>query len=133
MALLLVSHDLALIGEFCQRVIVVYAGQVVEEGPAREVLRSPRHPYTRALLSARPDARRGTPASPIPGRVPSPSKTPAACLFADRCSDARDRCREEMPELRSHADDVRREGAHGGSRVRCWYPLVRDDGEGTDD
>ncbi len=128
MALLLISHDLALVGEFCQRVMVVYAGQMVEEGPAAEVLRSPRHPYTRALLSARPDPRRGVPASPIPGRVPGPSDTPEACLFADRCPAVRDRCREQMPELRSHPGDGGPGGTHGASRVRCWYPL---DGNGT--
>jgi dipeptide transport system ATP-binding protein len=132
MALLLVSHDLALVGEFCQRVIVVYAGQAVEEGPAGEVLRSPRHPYTRALLAARPDPRRGTRGSPIPGRVPGPSHTPDACLFADRCSYARDRCREEMPELRSHTGDTKPSGPHGASRIRCWYPLDAKDTEQAD-
>jgi oligopeptide/dipeptide ABC transporter ATP-binding protein len=117
MALLLISHDLGMVGEFCQRVLVAYGGQIVEEGPVREVLRSPRHPYTRALLLARPDPDRPAAPRPIPGRPPKPSGTPDACLFADRCALATDRCGESLPELRSLAE------AASGHRVRCWFPL----------
>ena len=89
----------------------------VEEGPVREVLRSPRHPYTRALLLARPDPGRPAAPRPIPGRPPKPSGTPDACLFRDRCALAMDRCGESLPELRSLDE------AASGHRVRCWFPL----------
>jgi oligopeptide/dipeptide ABC transporter ATP-binding protein len=126
MALLLISHDLGMVGEFCQRILVAYAGQLVEEGPTREVLRSPRHPYTRALMSARPGAGTDTAPKPIPGRVPKPSSTPDACLFADRCASAADRCAESLPEMRSLGE------AASGHRVRCWFPLGGNEGDSHD-
>jgi oligopeptide/dipeptide ABC transporter ATP-binding protein len=94
MAMIFVSHDLGLVAGLAQRLSVLYAGEVVEEGPAAEVLSSPCHPYTRALLDCVPDMV-GEPVSPrgIPGRMPSPLAPPPHCRFADRCTLAQARCR----------------------------------------
>ena len=111
LGVLLVSHDLAVVAQTCHRVVVLYAGQVVEAGPVERVLGDPRHPYTRALLDARPTLTgvRATP-SPIPGSVPQPSDWPSGCRFHPRCVRRMDRCGSEAPE--------ERETSVG--RVRCW-------------
>jgi oligopeptide/dipeptide ABC transporter ATP-binding protein len=95
MAMIFVSHDLGLVAGLAHRLCVLYAGQVVEEGPAAEVLASPRHPYTRALLDCVPEIE-GDAVAPqgIPGRMPSPLAPPAHCRFADRCAFAEAACRE---------------------------------------
>jgi oligopeptide/dipeptide ABC transporter ATP-binding protein len=94
MAMIFVSHDLGLVAGLAQRICVMYAGQVVEEGPAADVLATPRHPYTRALLDCVPELE-GDAAPPrgIPGRMPSPGSLPPYCRFADRCALAADACR----------------------------------------
>ena len=111
LGVLLVSHDLAVVAETCDRVVVLYAGQVVEEGPVESVLRHPSHPYTRALLEARPRlfGPRATP-TPIPGTVPQPSDWPTGCRFHPRCANRLERCRAESPLL---------ENTSVGT-VRCW-------------
>ncbi|MFP4624644.1 MAG: ABC transporter ATP-binding protein [Gemmatimonadota bacterium] len=93
MAVLLITHDLGVVAEVCDRVVVMYAGQVVEEGPVTEIFRRPAHPYTQGLLAAvpRPD-RRGGELAVIPGTVPPPTRWPAGCRFRDRCPYAWDRC-----------------------------------------
>lgn len=89
MSLVLITHDLGVVSERADRVVVMYAGQVVEAGPTRDVFTAPQHPYTRALLAARPAlgaASRGAGRlRPIPGMVPSPDAWPSGCRFADRC------------------------------------------------
>jgi peptide/nickel transport system ATP-binding protein len=99
MALLLVSHDLGLMAEAVQRVAVMYAGQVIEHGATSTVLRDPAHPYTRALLAARPrlGLPRGTRLSTIPGRVPPLGAMPAGCAFAPRCGLALPACTRDLP------------------------------------
>jgi peptide/nickel transport system ATP-binding protein len=99
MALLLVSHDLAVMADRVQRLMVMYAGQVVESGPAAAVFQRPAHPYTRGLLAARPrlGLARGTRLATIPGRVPELHEMPAGCAFADRCPLAQDACRAAPP------------------------------------
>jgi oligopeptide/dipeptide ABC transporter ATP-binding protein len=94
MAMIFVSHDLGLVAGLAHRICVLYAGQVVEEGPAAEVLAAPRHPYTRALLDCVPEME-GDAAPPrgIPGRMPSPLDPPPHCRFADRCGLAAAACR----------------------------------------
>ena len=113
LGVLLVSHDLAVVAQTCDRVVVLYAGQVVEEGPVERVLRNPSHPYTRALLEARPrlSGARATPA-PIPGVVPRPSDWPSGCRFHPRCASRLDRCLSEPPPCHVHSEGV----------VRCWLP-----------
>jgi peptide/nickel transport system ATP-binding protein len=94
LALLLVSHDLAVVGEVCDRVVVLYAGQVVESGPTAEVLARPRHPYTRALLSvALPGDGGRRELEVIPGVPPAPGQAGSGCRFAPRCRYALEVCR----------------------------------------
>ncbi len=99
MALLLVSHDLAVIAGYCDRVIVMYAGVIMESGPVDAILRDPRNPYTRALLEARPEpgGRRGARLKAIPGSPPVHHEVGLGCPFAGRCELTIDRCRTTPP------------------------------------
>jgi oligopeptide/dipeptide ABC transporter ATP-binding protein len=120
MAMLFITHDLALIGEVAHRVAVMYAGQVVEDGPTEEVLQSPHHPYTRALLDCIPHRRYGDGGNtlkPIPGAVPNLSEPVRGCRFAPRCTFAETRCHEGETALRDVSE--RR-------RTRClrWEELA---------
>ncbi len=104
MAILFVSHDLRLVRAIADRVSVMYAGRVVESGPAAALYDAPLHPYTRLLLQSIPSAqRRGTPLRVIPGRVPDARDIPSGCAFHPRCPLAADRCRKEDP-LQEAAD-----------------------------
>ncbi|WP_207671362.1 ABC transporter ATP-binding protein [Paenibacillus cymbidii] len=113
MGLLMVTHDLGVVAETCERVIVMYAGRIVEQGPVADVFRDPRHPYTAALLQSIPviGKERGRLFS-IPGSVPSPHAMPAGCRFHPRCAHAFDRCTQQMPQLRE---------AGNGRMAACWY------------
>ena len=95
---LLISHDLGVVLEATDRVMVMYAGRIVEEGPTEEVLRHPRHPYTQGLLGAAPRLTREK-LAPIPGTVPALSALPPGCAFAPRCPVHVDECDAAMPEL----------------------------------
>jgi oligopeptide/dipeptide ABC transporter ATP-binding protein len=102
MAILLVTHDLGVVAQTCERVMVMYAGRIVEQAPVRPLFRSPLHPYTRGLLASIPDiADRRDRLSPIPGSPPSLAATLEGCAFAVRCPLAIDRCRVERPPLRA--------------------------------
>ena len=92
MSLLLVSHDISIVAGMCERVGVMYAGQLVEEGPTAEVLFRPRHPYTRALIESLPETGEGLLAT-IPGSPPEPGSFPESCAFAPRCPLATAECR----------------------------------------
>jgi peptide/nickel transport system ATP-binding protein len=95
LAVLLVTHDLGVVAETCDRVVVMYAGQVVEQGPVREVFLGPLHPYTDGLLGSLPQfGRRGEPLQVIPGQVPRAGAMPPGCRFAARCQHAEARCQE---------------------------------------
>jgi peptide/nickel transport system ATP-binding protein len=101
-SLLMISHDLAVLAEHCDRLAVMYAGRVAEEGPADQVFADARHPYGRALAGAFP--RIGDPASRrgprgLPGDPPDPTRLPEGCTFAPRCSIAVDECRVAEPVL----------------------------------
>jgi len=115
LAVLLISHNLALVSGVCNRVAVMYAGQIVESAPAAMLFERPGHPYTRALVESLPriDGPVGVPV-PIPGEVPHPLRWPRGCRFADRCFRVRLECRSEEPPMTKWASDhwVRcREGA----------------------
>jgi oligopeptide/dipeptide ABC transporter ATP-binding protein len=116
MSVLLITHNLGIVGEMADRVAVMYAGQIVECGPVRELLQRPLHPYTRALLASVPRlAGNATRLSAIPGNVPSRlggSDFPAGCRFAPRCAVARPECSKSSPELIE---------AEAGRWVRCPY------------
>jgi oligopeptide/dipeptide ABC transporter ATP-binding protein len=100
MAILLITHNLGIVGDMADRVAVMYAGQIVELSPARELLRRPLHPYTRALRNSVPKLRgdAGRLAA-IPGNVPRLGDFPPGCRFAPRCPIARPECSEKIPEL----------------------------------
>jgi peptide/nickel transport system ATP-binding protein len=99
LALLLISHDLGVVGQMADRILIMYAGRAAESGPTREVLRAPAHPYTRLLLAARPgvDVPRGATLAEIPGIVPQPGALPRGCRFAPRCPIATRECETDTP------------------------------------
>ena len=103
LALLFISHDLAIVEHMTHRVAVMYLGKIVEVAPRREIFAAPRHPYTKALLSAVPLPEPGAQRNPIilKGDVPSPINPPSGCRFHTRCPYVFDRCRTEEPQLRS--------------------------------
>jgi oligopeptide/dipeptide ABC transporter ATP-binding protein len=99
LGLLFITHDLGVVAQVADRVAVLYAGRIVEEGPTREVLRRPRHPYTQGLLVASPRLERGA-LTPIPGAVPQLSALPPGCAFEPRCALRRAECSQGVPDLR---------------------------------
>ena len=100
MALILITHDLALVAESAHRIIVMYAGQVVEEGRAEEIFKSPLHPYTQALLKALPEFAEGkSRLQSLPGVVPGKYDRPQGCLLNPRCPYATEKCRSVEPVL----------------------------------
>lgn len=114
MALMLITHDLSVVAQTAQRVVVMYAGQVVETGRVPDIFNAPQHPYTQALLAALPEHNVGRRRlQTIPGVVPGQYDRPSGCLLNPRCSYATDRCRDERPALNGAAD----------AQVRCHFPL----------
>ena len=100
MAILLITHNLGIVGDMADRVAVMYAGQIVELGPAHELLRQPFHPYTRALMNSVPKLHgKSGPLVAIPGQVPRNGDFPPGCRFAPRCPVARPECSAQIPEL----------------------------------
>ena len=100
MALMLITHDLGVIAQMAEYVVVMYAGRIVEQGPTGEVLRQPLHPYTRGLIASRPvPGERRRRLYSIPGQVPDLADLPPYCAFTDRCERATDRCRQGIPPL----------------------------------
>jgi oligopeptide/dipeptide ABC transporter ATP-binding protein len=108
LSLILITHDLSVIAETCDRVMIMYAGRVAEEGPVHHVFTAPRHPYTQKLLSAFPNIRadRRT-LDTIPGMPPDLRKPPPGCRFAPRCSAVMPVCTEVVPPEVRFADGVR--------------------------
>jgi len=120
MGLVLITHDMGVVAETAQNVVVMYAGQVVERQQVDALFEAPRHPYAQALLDALPERNLGRRRLPtIPGVVPGAYDRPGGCLFHPRCRYADERCAREQPELREA----------GGSLVRCHYPLGTDEGK----
>ncbi|WP_140984728.1 ABC transporter ATP-binding protein [Asticcacaulis tiandongensis] len=101
MALLIITHDFGVVAEMADRVAVMYAGRIVEEGPVREIFRNPRHPYTQGLLALTRHHPRGMRLPEIAGLVPAYGEARTGCAFADRCPQARAICRQLTPERRS--------------------------------
>jgi len=113
MGIIFITHDLGVIAQTADRVAVMYLGRLVEEGPVREVIRSPAHPYTRGLLAALPhlddlDA----PLIPVPGDIPSPLERPSGCVFNTRCGDAiQGICQQKVPAF-TRLDDQHKVACH---------------------
>lgn len=118
MALLLITHDLGVVAETCDRVLVMYAGKIVEESDVVSLFEAPQHPYTVGLLRAMPTLDRETEwLDTIPGSVPSPASMPAGCAFSPRCEHAMDRCFAEPPPK------------FGSHKTLCW--LYEQNGGGS--
>jgi dipeptide transport system ATP-binding protein len=118
LAMLLITHDLAVVAEAADRVVVMYAGQVMEAGRVPDLFEHPRHPYTAALLAALPERAIGADRlNTIPGVVPGAHDRPKGCLLAPRCPHAQERCRVERPSLVAGPN---------GAQVRCFTPLGPD-------
>jgi oligopeptide/dipeptide ABC transporter ATP-binding protein len=114
-AIVLITHDLAITAQLCDRIVVMYAGQVVESSTTRETFRAPRHPYTRGLLDSMPLlGQRRARLAQVPGQPPDLAALPKGCRFAPRCARAQDRCRAEEPALTTSSD---------ARAVRCFFPL----------
>ena len=112
MGLLLITHDLGVVAQYCDRVLVMYGGRIVEEGAAEALFARPRHRYTEALLRTMPAANApGAELPAITGSVPAPGARPAGCVFHPRCHATVERCRAEEPPMMGE-----------GHRHRCWNP-----------
>jgi oligopeptide/dipeptide ABC transporter ATP-binding protein len=116
MAILMITHDLGVIAETVRRVVVMYAGQVMEEGGVEDIFHNPRHPYTMGLRESIPrPSDRGRPLKVIPGKVPDPLHWPAGCRFSDRC---------RFSEARCVAGAIDTREASPGHTVRCWKDVM---------
>ncbi|WP_315811712.1 MULTISPECIES: ABC transporter ATP-binding protein [unclassified Bradyrhizobium] len=113
MALILITHNMGVVSDTTERVAVMYAGQIMEQRPTSSLFASPQHPYTAALLAARPEASDGGRLATIPGVVPGAYDRPPGCLFSPRCIYATPLTDAVRPELRPWSDGL----------VRCHYPL----------
>ncbi|MGM1049469.1 MAG: ABC transporter ATP-binding protein [Bacillota bacterium] len=120
-SIILITHDLGIVADLCDRVIVMYAGQIVESGTKREIFKQPQHPYTRGLLRSLPriDQSKDEPLVPIYGTPPDLAKPPTGCPFWARCNDAMRVCQQRQPESTAIS------GTHSAN---CWllHPLARE-------
>jgi len=118
LGILYVTHDLGVVAQLCDRVLVMYAGQIVESGTVEQIFRAPRHPYTAALIGSVPvlGRTRGR-LYQIEGQPPNPLALPEGCRFAPRCPRAQERCRAEEPPVTNEQRTA----------FRCWYPLGLDE------
>jgi oligopeptide/dipeptide ABC transporter ATP-binding protein len=115
MAIVWITHDLGVVARLVERVVVMYAGHVVEHAPTRRLFSRPEHPYTAGLLASLPNPRDPArrPLAQIPGAPPDPASVPGGCPFHDRCTQAIDRCAHERPLLTARGD---------GAAATCWVP-----------
>jgi oligopeptide/dipeptide ABC transporter ATP-binding protein len=109
-AIILITHDLGVVAEMCDRVAVMYAGRVVEQAPVRDLFDAPRHPYTRALLGSVPKLGSKEPLYSITGQPPNLASLPPGCAFHPRCPEALPRCATDEP----------RDFRQGDGVARCW-------------
>ncbi|GED70773.1 peptide ABC transporter ATP-binding protein [Brevibacillus reuszeri] len=124
MSVMLITHDLGVVAEMCDRVLVMYAGQVIESADVRTLLRRPKHPYTIGLIQSVPHNAKGERRLyAISGNVPSPGEWPQGCRFAPRCQEAMTICRTQSPPLSRLRD---------GSECRCWLHEPGAAAEGRD-
>jgi oligopeptide/dipeptide ABC transporter ATP-binding protein len=114
MSIIFINHDLGLIAELCDKVMIMYAGEIVEEAELKTIFSNPIHPYTQMLLKSVPkiNERRGK-LTEIPGYVPSPKNYPSGCKFSPRCPKARNNCHNKKPKKQSISPN---------HLFKCWYP-----------
>lgn len=111
-SVIFITHDLGVVSELCDTVIVMYTGHIVEQAPAAELFAEPKHPYTQGLLDAIPKiTKERNPLKTIEGMVPNPTETIEGCSFSPRCPYAEERCRREAPPMKQVSDT---------RKVRCW-------------
>jgi peptide/nickel transport system ATP-binding protein len=111
-AIMMITHDLGVVAEMCERIVVMYAGKIVEEGDVKTIFQKPKHPYTVGLIRSIPDMRtKKERLYSIPGNVPKPGSLKLGCQFAPRCEHAMDVCISQTPSLRAFEN---------GQQVRCW-------------
>ncbi|XJZ27239.1 ABC transporter ATP-binding protein [Bacillota bacterium Lsc_1132] len=121
-SIILITHDLGVVAEICDRVIVMYSGQVVEQGDVRTILKDPQHPYTKGLLKSVPDLRgKKDRLYSIPGSVPAPGTIQKGCRFAARCAEAFAVCHNESPDLYKVKKD--------GHVARCFLHTVKEESD----
>jgi oligopeptide transport system ATP-binding protein len=125
-SIILITHDLGIVADLCDRVFVMYAGQIVETGTKREILRNPQHPYTKGLLKSLPrlDQNKGEPLVPIFGTPPDLINPPQGCGFCSRCDEAMRICETEIPDPTPIS---------GTQMVRCWlqHPYAKQSGSAS--
>jgi oligopeptide/dipeptide ABC transporter ATP-binding protein len=115
LSMLLITHDLGVVAQMCRKMVVMYAGRIVERGATAVIFAKPRHPYTAGLIASSPrNARKGRPLPSIPGLVPPPGRRSTGCSFAERCPNVLERCRHEFPHL----------VPAGGRAAACWNPVA---------
>ena len=111
-SILLITHDLGVVAEMADYVVVMYAGKVVEEGGVMEIFKNPSHPYTKGLLKSKPIiTERKEELYSIPGQVPNPVGIPDSCYFSERCECCKPECKNTIPHLRLIEDN---------HKVACW-------------
>lgn len=111
-SIMFITHDLGVVAEICDRVIVMYAGEIIEEGTVEDIFNNPSHPYTIGLLNSIPDLEREERRlQSIPGSVPTPDKMPTGCRFSPRCKHATEKCRTQKPEFQFISEK---------HQARCW-------------
>ena len=114
MSILMITHDLGVVAEFCDHVVVMYAGMIVEKAPVDQIYSHPRHPYTRGLLASVPQlGRKRTYLPTIPGMVPAVGERPQGCYYAERCERVTDVCRRSIPPLDGRGTEI---------RLACYNP-----------
>lgn len=119
MSIILITHDLGVVAEMCDEVVIMYAGKIVEKADVNTIFNTPKHPYTQGLLRSRPglsDSGRKQDLESIPGSVPRPDELPEGCTFAPRCPFAMDKCRAEKPPLYELENQL----------SRCWLHEVEE-------
>ena len=125
LAIVLVTHDLGVVAGIADRVLVMYAGRVVEQAPVGQLFRAPAHPYSRALLDSMPrvDKARTGRLKAIDGQPPDPRRTPAGCAFAPRCAAATSHCTVDAPALLRRTE-IASQAPIGDVRVACHHPFI---------
>jgi oligopeptide/dipeptide ABC transporter ATP-binding protein len=120
--LIFVTHNLGIVAKMCDKLAVMYAGQIVEQGSVREVFRDPQHPYTQALLGSIPKIGSKEPLFAIPGHPPNLASLPQGCYFHPRCPQVMDRCRVEEPPVCSPGEDW---------KAMCWLVSQKEEMQGA--